>query len=99
MDWSFPELWSLFQARSAGRRPQKQKHLPIERRGLDVTESAGFAAAEEEDVRLRGEPSALESFHTSLGERNMSTHGNTLIILQLDDVAHLNILPLLILQA
>lgn len=32
---------------------QKQKHLPIERCGLDVTESAGFAAAEKEDVRLR----------------------------------------------
>lgn len=33
------------------------------------------------------------------GETNTSTHGNALIILQLDDVAHLNILPFLILQA
>lgn len=34
---------------------QKQKHLPIERCGLEVAESAGFAAAQKEDVRLRGQ--------------------------------------------
>lgn len=32
-------------------------------------------------------------------ETNMLTHGNALIVLQLDNVAHLNILPFLVLQA
>lgn len=88
-------------------------HLPIKLCSLDVTQPAGFTAAEKEDVCLCVKPQPATdracfrsprrnlhiSSNTSYNKRNQFTHCNKLVVLQLDDISHLNVLPFFILQA